>query len=125
MNKFQPGWWAVNRRDDASLEMWYFEDSSRVTLTALRLSNGDQLLYFRPSADQPHLLRAWEPHYEFLGQSSPDETWDNDRHGAEANASMQVPQDFVRATRQPNAQELSVRVEKADERKADGLSCVR
>ncbi|WP_269791100.1 DUF2235 domain-containing protein [Stenotrophomonas sp. Iso1] len=125
MSEFRVGWWAVARRDDGSTEAWYFADQKHVTGTALLLPNGDQLLYFRPSEKQPFLLRDWLSSYEPLGSAPAGDSWDNDKYGAKANASMQLPKDFPRATRKPSARELSVRAGKADACKAEGLSCVR
>lgn len=125
MSKFSVGWWAVERRSDASTEAWYFADEKHVTGTALLLPNGDQLLYFRPSEKQPYLLRDWLSSYEPLGSADEGDSWDNDKYGAKADASMQMPKDFPRATRKPSARELSARAGKADACKTDGLSCVR
>ncbi|MCD9087070.1 DUF2235 domain-containing protein [Stenotrophomonas sp. SY1] len=125
MSKFEAGWWAVDRRDDGSTEAWFFADEKHVTGTALLLSNGDQLLYFRPTKEKPFLLRDWNASYERLGSAPTGDTWDNDKYGARANASMQTPKDFPRASRKPSAQELSGRAGKADLCKADGLDCVR
>lgn len=125
MSKFEAGWWAVDRRDDGSTEAWFFADAKHVTGTALLLPNGDQLLYFRPTKEKPFLLRDWKPSYERLGSAPPGDSWDNDKYGAKANATMQMPKDFPRASRKPSAQELSGRAGKADLGKADGLDCMR
>lgn len=125
MSSFAVGWWAVDRRDDGSTEAWFFADQKHVTGTALLLPNGDQLLYFRPTKEKPFLLRDWKSSYEQLGNAPPGDSWDNDKYGAKANASMQMPKDFPRASRKPSARELSGRAGKADQGKADGLDCVR
>lgn len=125
MSGFKPGWWAVNRRKEGDVEAWYFQNRTQVTATALLLSNGDQILYFRPSAEKPHLLETWQPRYEWLPVAPAGDRWDNDQYGAEVEASMALPEAFSRASRQPSAQELAGRVGKADLCKAEGLSCER
>jgi len=125
MTTFHTGWWGVSRREDGAIEAWHFIEHNRVTMIALVLPNGDQVLYFRPTEKEPYLVREWLPSYEEMGNAHPGDGWDNDKYGAKASASMQVPKNFPRATRKPSAQELSGRAGKADDCKADGLSCAR
>ncbi|MCD7100408.1 DUF2235 domain-containing protein [Stenotrophomonas sp. MMGLT7] len=125
MSDFTPGWYAVRRQDDGAVEAWYFQALDKVTHTAQVLANGDQILYFRPSAQQPHLSRTWSPAYERLTAAAAGDHWDNDKYGAVADGRTEVPADFPRSERRPTARELSQRAGKACTAAVDGLSCTR
>ncbi|HBK45388.1 MAG TPA: DUF2235 domain-containing protein [Xanthomonadaceae bacterium] len=125
MTDFKPGWYAVKRQQDGAVETWYFQTQDRVTLTALVLPNGDQILYFRPTAQQPCLSRTWSPAYEWLPSAPPGDHWDNDKYGAVADGKTEVPGNFSRSQRKPTARELSQRAGKACTASVDGLSCTR
>ncbi|KAB7772569.1 T6SS phospholipase effector Tle1-like catalytic domain-containing protein [Xanthomonas maliensis] len=125
MTDFKPGWYAVKRQQDGSVEAWLFQTKERVTMTALVLANGDQILYFRPTPQQPYLAKTWSSAYEWLPTADPNDHWDNDKYGAVADGKTEVPKSFSRSTRKPTPRELSQRAGKACTAAADGLSCTR
>ncbi|GHH61497.1 T6SS phospholipase effector Tle1-like catalytic domain-containing protein [[Pseudomonas] boreopolis] len=125
MTDFKPGWYAVKRQQDGTVEAWYFQAQDRVTSTALVLPNGDQILYFRPSAQRPFLSKAWSPAYEWMPAAPPGDHWDNDKYGAVADGKTELPGNFSRSQRKPSARELSQRAGKACTASVDGLSCTR
>ncbi|MBN6151543.1 DUF2235 domain-containing protein [Xanthomonas sp. AmX2] len=125
MSDFKPGWYAVKRQQDGSTETWYFQTAERVVATALVLPNGDQILYFRPTAQQPFLSKKWSPAYELLPSAPPGDHWDNARYGAKPDGRTEVPKDFSRSQRKPSPRELSQRAGKACVASVDGLDCTR
>ncbi|UZK16010.1 T6SS phospholipase effector Tle1-like catalytic domain-containing protein [Xanthomonas oryzae] len=125
MSDFKPGWYAVKRLHDGAVDNWYFETRERVTLTARVLPNGDQILLFRPTPQQPYLSKTWSSAYEWLPTAKPGDHWDNDKYGAAADGKTELPGKFSRRQRKPSARELSQRASKACLSSVDGLSCTR
>ncbi|RBL14823.1 DUF2235 domain-containing protein, partial [Xanthomonas oryzae pv. oryzae] len=125
MSDFKPGWYAVKRLHDGAVDNWYFETRERVTLTARVLPNGDQILLFRPTPQQPYLSKTWSSAYEWLPTAKPGDHWDNDKYGAVADGKTELPGKFSRRQRKPSARELSQRASKACFSSVDGLSCTR